>query len=183
MWHRLILYFIGFGVVTTKVVAQEYHIAPELSSIKFEVTHMGLLTVEGHFATFSAQAAQYTSSETSFTVTAVILVESITTGNDSRDETIKSEGYLDTKTHPEIRFKSEGFHFREGELEVRGELTIKGESRQVKILSKGVPEKDSFRLIGSTVILRSHFNLDFGPMDALISDEINVYLEMVFEKA
>ncbi|MEJ0082693.1 MAG: YceI family protein [Puia sp.] len=71
--------------------------------------------------------------KSSFRVT--IKVESINTGNESRDEHLKEATYFDVKNYPLIRFVSSSVSEagKKGSYQTRGNLTVKNKSKEITL--------------------------------------------------
>jgi polyisoprenoid-binding protein YceI len=103
--------------------------------IAFKVRHLMIAHVKGTFKTFDASI--YTS-ENDFTTADVDLwidPASISTGDEKRDEHLKSPEFLDVITHKQITFTSStmGKPQLDGTQELWGELTIIGITKNVKL--------------------------------------------------
>lgn len=140
---------------------------------------MGFLSVEGTFREF--EASLILEKDLISQVEGEIWVASINTEEPSRDETLLSEGYLDAEQFRSIHFSSSFIDKEISGYTITGTLRIKGEERTVTIPCGIIIEQDqSVHLNGKITIKRSTFNLDFGSMDALIGDEIQVSVQLVF---
>jgi len=154
----------------------DYKIQNHLSSIKFTVIHMGFLEVAGEFREFEGLIKVSHNPNRVFII-GRINVNSINTENESRDETILNDGYLDSKLYPYIKYESTSFQKGDTVDVLNGNLTIRETSRNVKIPIKiNTANNDAFSFAGELTILRSDFNLDFGPMDGLVADEVSISL-------
>jgi polyisoprenoid-binding protein YceI len=102
----------------------------EVSAI---VRHLVVSKVRGSFAgttgtiTIAADPLQST-------VTASIPAETINTGVADRDKHLRSADFLDVDTYPTLDFRSTGVLIHRGDtFVVRGELTIRGVTREVEL--------------------------------------------------
>jgi len=162
--------------------SQEYKIDLENSSITFKVSHMSVLTVNGEFQEYSGRLC-YNEQEL-LSINSSIVVESINTKDKSRDATLKSERYLDVKNYPLIIFTSTDIKVTSSSKTIKGSLKIKGVTREIELPYKKIKSKNpelTFIKI-STQISRKDFDLDFGPMDVLIGNNVKVELKIVFSK-
>lgn len=102
------------------------------SEIHFRIRHMMISWVSGYFTEFDGDFQFRESSEEICGVDLRINVESISTGNPTRDDHLRSIDFFDAGPFPEIRFVSDGMQrSAEGDLHMPGELTIHGETRHV----------------------------------------------------
>ena len=103
------------------------------SYVGFTIKHMMVSKVRGRF---TALTAGFTTAENPLesTVTATIDASSIDTGNEMRDNHIRSGDFFDAANHPSITFSSTGIRFEDGEFLLDGELSIRGVAKQVTLL-------------------------------------------------
>lgn len=107
-------------------------IDPAHTFIEFSVRHLGLARVRGSFSSLSGEIrVGETPEETSLEVR--IDAGSLDTGEDDRDEHLRSEDFLAAEAHPELTFVSTGVRGMSDRFEVDGELTIRGETRPVTL--------------------------------------------------
>ncbi len=146
-------------------------VGPENSKIEFTISHLGVLSVDGSFTNFSGTISI---KDKRWDMSGTIQVNSIFTGNPERDQTIKTEQYMNATNFPEIKFIGSGIE-NQDKIKVTGNLTLKKVTRPITFtLSR---EKKHF-IAERFIIKRSEFNLTFGGMDALVGDEIEVKLKM-----
>lgn len=144
-------------------------------SVAFEITHMGALTVEGSFAQIEAEMTK--ASATEWKIEGQIDVSSIDTSNNSRDETLLTEQYLNVEEYPVIPF--------EAQLVLAGkkvEVVIDLEIRGIQAQLIGELYEEEGKLVSYPMTLdRGEIGLDFGLMDTLIGDEIRVVINSGIE--
>ena len=66
-------------------------------------------------------------------VTAEIDLGSINTGQEQRDEHIRSADFFEVETYPTMTYKSTGVRVEDGEYILDGDLTLKGVTRSVPL--------------------------------------------------
>ena len=105
------------------------------SEIAFKVRHLMIAHVKGEFKTFDASIYTTAKDFTTAEIDLWIDASSITTGNEKRDEHLKSADFFDVKNHKQITFISStvGKRDTEGNHELWGELTMIGTSKNVKL--------------------------------------------------
>ncbi|MBX6372042.1 MAG: YceI family protein [Acidothermus sp.] len=114
-------------------VAGTWTIDPVHSEVGFTVRHMMVSKVRGRFTKFSGQIVTAENPLES-SVTAEIDVASITTGDETRDNHLRSSDFLDAAHHPTMTYRSTGIR-REGDhFVVDGELTLRGVTRPVPLI-------------------------------------------------
>lgn len=102
--------------------------------IGFSVRHMMVSTVRGHFkqyrGTLNIDPADFTRSS----FTGEIDVASIDTGNEQRDDHLRTNDFFDAPNHPKITFASTRIEAKgEGEYVMHGDLTIRGVTRPIAL--------------------------------------------------
>jgi polyisoprenoid-binding protein YceI len=105
------------------------------SEIEFKVKHLMIANVKGGFKTFDANI--YTSGNDFATAEIDLWIDasSISTGDEKRDEHLKSVDFFDVKNHDQISFISGtiGEPDKNGNHELWGELTMKGITKNTKL--------------------------------------------------
>ncbi len=142
----------------------------ENAVVTFEITHMGVLTVEGQFDELNGEMKQIAEGE--WLIQGEVDVKSIDTGNATRDETILTEQYLDAENFPTIPFEA-----KLNKKNERWTLTIDLRIRGIEFQLEG-NLKETEQLISEPITFkRSDIDLDFGLMDSLIGDEIKIIID------
>jgi polyisoprenoid-binding protein YceI len=175
---------------TTRIpglIAGTWDIDPVHSDVSFTVRHMMVSKVRGQFDGFSGEivtAADVTGSS----VTATIDATSINTGNQQRDDHVRSADFFDVANHPTWTYRSTGVR-RDGEdLVVDGELTLKGVTRSVPLaLEVNGVGPDAFGgtragFTATTTINRNDFGVDIAmPLDGggvVVGEKVQITLEI-----
>jgi polyisoprenoid-binding protein YceI len=118
------------GIV--RVPAGTWKVDPAHSSVGFEVKHMMISTVRGHFREFEGtlEAAEDPSESRAW---GSVRTASIETGAADRDEHLRSPDFFDAERYPEARFESTRLEPVGGaNWRVTGNLTIKDVTREVQ---------------------------------------------------
>lgn len=95
------------------------------SSVEFSVRHMGFATVRGRFTEFDVEAAA-TEQGAPTSIRATIDAASIDTGNEGRDEHLRSADFFNAALHPKIIFESTEIVEQGDDYLINGELTMNG---------------------------------------------------------
>ena len=173
------------------IQAGTWRIDPGHSEITFGVRHM-MTTVRGVFAEFGGQI-DIAEDPFASTAKAEIVIASIDTRNDERDELIRSGKILDADHHPVITFATTavsrartGRRARHPRFTVDGDLTIRGVTRPISLLTEfngaGVDQWGAVRagFTASATIQRADFGIEFNiPLQGdrlVIGDEIEIGL-------
>jgi polyisoprenoid-binding protein YceI len=185
------------GVITLTAAATEtgipgyeaatWSIDPIHSEVGFSVRHMMVSKVRGRFTTFSGQLVT-AEDPTQSSVTAEIDLSSINTGQEQRDEHIKSADFFEVETYPTMTYKSTGVRVEDGEYILDGDLTLKGVTKSVPLhleLNGFGPDPFGGVRAGFTAtgeINRRDFNVNFtAPMangGVVVADKIALHLEI-----
>ncbi|HOZ50459.1 MAG TPA: YceI family protein [Chitinophagaceae bacterium] len=160
------------------------------SEIEFKVRHLMIAFVKGSFKKFDASI--YTSGK-DFTTAEIDLwidVESISTGDEKRDEHLCSPEFFDAEKHKQIVFSSETISKPDelGHHELWGDLTIKGITKHVMLIvdfggmAKDLSgnEKAGFEISGK--INRRDFGLNWNKTmelgGVMVSEDVNFHCEL-----
>lgn len=171
--------------------AETWNIDSSHSKVGFEVTHMMISTVQGHFGEFSGQL-ELNSKGRVTSLNGAVNVSSVDTNDAKRDEHLQQDDFFSAAAFPKISFKStkvKGSH-EKGYL-VEGELTIREITKTVTLTLapfKG-PITDGWgntrvATVASTEINRQEYGvtwsaaLDSGGL--VVSDEVDIEIKLEF---
>ena len=103
------------------------------SSVEFVARHLMVSKVRGRFDAFSGTITVAEDALAS-SVEVTIDVASVNTGEEGRDQHLRSGDFFDADQHPALTFRSTAVrHVGGSEFEVDGELTIKGVQRPITL--------------------------------------------------
>lgn len=102
------------------------------SEVAFSVRHF-FTQVPGGFGEFEGTIVHDPDNIPGSTVDFTVQAASINTNDAKRDEHLKSGDFFDTASHPTLTFKSTSVSGMGGDLEVTGDLTIRGTTKTVTI--------------------------------------------------
>jgi len=166
-------------------VAGTWELDPVHSHIGFVARHLMVSKVRGHFSKFQAQIVTAPNPLES-SATATIDLSSVETGNDMRDNDLRSSNFFDAATHPEMTFRSTGIR-RDGDgLALDGDLTIRGVTRPVSLafeVNGFGPDPFGGTRAGFSAhgeINRTDFGVSFNapvPGGVMISEKIQIEIE------
>lgn len=156
------------------------------STIEFKVRHLMIAHVKGSFKIFDASIYTFQKDFTTVEIDMWIDADSISTGDEKRDEHLKSIDFFDVDNHKQITFVASTMISREEDenYELWGEMTIKGITQNVKLNIEfgGIVtdpwgnEKAGFTITG--MINRADFGLIWNATletgGFMVSDEINI---------
>ncbi|MBO8194209.1 YceI family protein [Streptomyces oryzae] len=109
-------------------------IDPMHSTVAASAQHLGMTSVHGRFTEFGGRIEIAQDDPEKSSVEAVIRADSINTGNDMRDQHLRSADFLDVGTHPDITYRSTGIDVAGPDRwTVRGHLGMHGVVRDVDL--------------------------------------------------
>ncbi len=121
-----------------------YSIDPNHSTVRFWVRHMMISKVHGELSAITGAVKFDAERPELSSVAAEIEAASLATGQGQRDAHLKSQDFLDVEQYPTIRFVSKSAsRSGSGELEILGDLTIHGTTREVTLKAEITPEVKS----------------------------------------
>ena len=172
-----------------------WNIDPAHSTAQFTVRHMGISNVTGNFTKLTGSVVLNEKDITQSQVSANIDVSSVDTRVEMRDKDLRSPNFFDVEKYPTIEFKSKRIVSSGGKLQVIGDLTIHGTTREVTLDGDGPtpeltdPWGSSRRgFSATTTINRKDFNLVYNNLlktgEAVIGDNVKIQIdaEMVKKK-
>ena len=113
------------------MATERWEVDSSHSSLHFSVRHLVIAKVRGSFARWSGTIQVPDGDFSKATVAVTIDASSIDTGVADRDGHLKSPDFFDVAQYPELRFVGKRVQSRaEGEIDVVGELTLKGITRE-----------------------------------------------------
>ncbi len=118
------------STTATPIATGNWKIDTVHSHVGFAVKHMVVATFRGHFEGYEGALA---SDEGGAPVLhGKVAVDSLVVKDENLAAHLKSPDFFDTASYPEISFSSTAVNLAEnGELEVEGDLTIKGNTHRV----------------------------------------------------
>ena len=117
----------------TASAADNYAIDPAHSSVNFTVRHLGLSKVHGNFTDFTGTISYDPRDVTKSAVKVTIKTASINTGNETRDNHLRSPDFFDAVKYPELTFASEKITKSKDGFVAQGTLTMHGVSKKVEL--------------------------------------------------
>jgi polyisoprenoid-binding protein YceI len=171
-----------------------WEVDPAHSTVGFAVRHMMVSTVHGSFAKYSGTIAIDDADVSKSTAHIEIDATSVTTGNEKRDEHLRSPDFFDTAHFPKLVFDSTRVEKKgDGSLALTGNLTIKNVTRPVVLVVSGLTGevKDPWGgtrrgATATTKISRKEFGLSWNKAletgGAVVGDEVTIQLEVELTK-
>jgi len=169
--------------------APAYTLDASHSHVGFSVRHMMISNVRGEFTKLAGEVNYDPSRPEATRLDVTIDVDSINTREEKRDAHLKSADFFDAANFPHIKFSSKSASRTGDGLEVVGDLTIHGTTREVKLAVEDVTPEFAdpygFRRVGAsarTKVRRSDFGMKWNAAleagGVLVGDEISIQIEV-----
>ncbi len=172
----------------TVVPTGTWAVDPSHSRVEFQVKHLGIATVRGHFAAFEGTLEIGEDLE-SAKAYGTVDVASVNTNEDKRDTHLRSADFFDAEQHAQIKFASRSITPVDDEnFEVNGELTLHGETREVTLKAEitGTEQdpwgNDRVGLEVTGQLNRGDYGMTFnqalGSGNMVVSDKVKLHLDI-----
>jgi polyisoprenoid-binding protein YceI len=169
-----------------KVPAGTWMIDPAHSTIGFSIRHL-MGKVRGTFEEFTGFV---TTAERpgDCSATATIAMSSVNTGVRMRDDDLRSDNFFDVHRYPDMTFESTGLTLNDGLLELRGNLKMRGITRDIAIEVEflgldetGLQGEQRIGLSATTTIRRSDYGVGAAAGEGqkiVVGDKVTVQLDI-----
>ncbi len=164
------------------------------SEITFKVKHLVISTVTGKFKEFDAIIESDNEDFKDAKITFETSIDSIETGNEDRDNHLKSDDFFNAAEYPKMTFESKSFKKTgDGEYKLVGDLTIRGNTKEIEldaeyggtVVDPYGQTKAGFDVTGK--INRKEFGLTWSAVteagSVVVSDEVKLNLNVQFTKS
>jgi polyisoprenoid-binding protein YceI len=158
------------------------------TNVGFSVRHMMISNVRGQFGKVSGEVSYDPARPEQTRLSVTVDVGSIDTREEKRDAHLRSADFFDAEAHPQMTFVSRQVR-RKGEgLELVGDLTIRGTTREITLAVDDITPEHTDpwggRRIGATArgkIRRSDFGMRWNAAleagGVLVGDEVKLEIE------
>ncbi len=162
----------------------QWTIDPVRSRVTFAVRHLVFSKVRGRFTRFRGSLTVEGNDWLCTRIMASIEVASVETGDRERDEYLRTSEFLDPAHFPTLEFASKRVERDGRRLRVVGDLSIRGQTREVALAvdekSRGLGERVSFH--AETKIDRRDYDLRWGALvetgGFMVGDQIEIALDV-----
>jgi len=187
---KVTLFAAAFLIFATAGFSQTWNWDKAHSQLNFGINHMGINEIDGSFLGVDAK---FTSSKEDFSDAAIELnadINTINTGNEQRNNHLKSPDFFDAAKYGTLSFKSTSFKHLSGKnYQLTGDLTLHGVTKPVVLnavlngtavnpMSKKTVA--GFKITGT--IKRSDFGVATGMPAGMLSDEVALNANAEFVK-
>ena len=171
----------------TRVPTGTWAVDPAHSRVEFQVKHLGIATVRGHFAKFAGTLEL--GEDGAAKAYGTVDVASVNTNDEGRDAHLRSPDFFDAEQHPEITFESKAIT-RTGDetFEIAGDLTLRGVTRELTLQAEVTgTEQDPWGnerlgLEATGELDRADYGITFnqalGSGNVLVSDKVKLHLDI-----
>ena len=174
---------------TTTSAATAWHVDPAHSQVGFKVRHLGFSKVKGTFEEYNATVHFDGEHLESLKAEVTIQAASVDTGNEDRDNHLRSEDFFETEVYPTLSFKSTSVTPQgENKFDMAGELTIHGITKDAVLHGEFLgTAKDPWgnkrvAFEASTKVNRKEFDLTWNQVletgGLLVSEEVEINVEV-----
>jgi polyisoprenoid-binding protein YceI len=172
-----------------RVPAGTWNVDPSHSSVAFEVKHLMIATVRGHFSEFEGTIEAAEDDPANSRARGSVNVASIDTGSPDRDEHLRGPDFFDAEHYPQATFESTRIeHLEGGHYRMAGDLTIRGETREIEFdacVDGAAEDPWGNERVGISVrgtINRTEFGLTWQQMLAsggmLVGEEVKILIDV-----
>ena len=162
------------------------------TTVGFVARHMMVSKVRGQFTDFTA-SIDIAEHPLDSTLVAEVQMASISTGDDGRDNHLRTSDFFDVESHPTMTLRSTGFERDGDDYVMHSDLTIKGTTRPVdfdlEFAGVGQDPWGGTRagFTASTTINRKDFGVEWNaPLETggvLVGDKVTIELDVQLVKA
>jgi polyisoprenoid-binding protein YceI len=180
------------GKQTGTTTRTKWLLDPAHSEVTFKVKHMMISNVTGLLKDYTVDVTAEDEEFSNAEVTFVGKLNSITTGNEERDNHLKSADFFDVEINSEIIFRSTRFTRNDDDITLEGEITIKGITKPLILdVEFGGIQKDPWGNTKAGFAVKGKLNRrDFGlnwntaleTGGVLVGDEVKIIGEIQLTK-
>src|SRR6266496_4927991 len=192
-WMGVISVVIVFASLSAVTQTSNWTIDPAHSTAQFTVRHLGISNVSGNFTKVAGSAVLNEKDIPQSQVSATIDVSSVDTRVEARDKDLKSPNFFDVEKYPTMEFKSKRISNAGGKLQLIGDLTIHGTTREVTLDVDGpTPDLNDpwgyvrRGLSATTAINRKDFGLVYNNLlktgEAAVGDNVKIQIDVEMVK-
>jgi polyisoprenoid-binding protein YceI len=192
---RLTFLLAAVSLIAGTAMAQTstWTIDPNHSTAQFTVRHLAISNVSGNFTKVTGTVQFNEKDMTQSQVTAIIDAASVDTRVPDRDKDLRSPNFLDVEKYPTLEFKSKRFVNNGGKLQMIGDLTLHGTTREVTLDVDGpTPElNDPWGNVrrgfsaGTTINRKDYgvvWNHQLATGEAVVGDNVKIQIDVEIVK-
>jgi polyisoprenoid-binding protein YceI len=158
---------------------------PNHSEVDFSISHLTVSNIHGRFGHVSATVLYNEADLTKSTVTATIDLTGIDTGEEARNNHLKSPDFFDVANNPTATFTSTSVVKSGTGLTINGNLTVHGVTKPVVLAADGprgpapgMDHKPHAGFSATTTIKRTDFGIGGKFPAAVVGDDVKLDIEL-----
>ncbi len=186
----LVVVLAGFAAASSLAATRTWQIDPAHAAAHFSVRHLMVSNVKGEFSNVTGTVNWDDSDISKSSLEVTIDTSTVNTNNANRDKDLRSDRFLNVEQFPKMTFRSKSIKpAGNGKLEMTGDLTIRGITREVTFDVDGptAPVKDpwgNLRAGGSATakINRQNFDVKWNAAleggGVVVGDEVAITIDL-----
>ncbi len=190
MKMTLLLFAMAIAMLANLANASVWNIDPEKTVVEFKVKNMKVFTVGGTFKSVTGEVVVDEKDTAKSAVSAEIDAKTVNTGNEKRDEHLRTADFLDVAHHNKLKFVSNRIVRDKNRLKIHGDLTIRGKTKGVvldagdeAVIEKALKEATHCKITATTEINRTDFGVDNSKfLSSGIGDNVKITLSIELVK-
>jgi polyisoprenoid-binding protein YceI len=163
-------------------------IDPVHTKIRFDAKYLLMSAVSGWFREFEGTVVSEHNDFTDCSIQLTIYTQSLYTGNEERDNHLRSADFFDARQYPTIQFTSTGVSVQNGDVHIKGLLSVKDVQQEYAFTARFLGTchdpigntKAGFEM--DTLLNRKDFHINwnqwFDTNGLLLSDEVKVHCDL-----
>ncbi|HKF21036.1 MAG TPA: YceI family protein [Candidatus Angelobacter sp.] len=175
-------------VISASAQVDNWQVDPNHSAAQFAVRHLGISVVRGAFTKTNGTVQYDPADPTKTAIDVAIDATSVNTRVEIRDKDLRGPDFFDVEKYPTITFKSKQVKSAgNGKLQVNGDLTIHGVTREVvlDVVGPNGPVKDPhgnprMGATATTRISRKDFGVNGSPDG--VADDVLITIDVELKK-
>jgi polyisoprenoid-binding protein YceI len=171
LWGALLLVLASHTGAAADVI--RFQILPDASEVTFRATSR-FMNAEGQFHGVSGEVTVDPRDLTTAVIRVSIEANSIDTGIGMRDNHLRSEDFLDVRRFPTIAFVSRRAEGRGRRVNVAGQLTIHGVTREIVVPVEVSMTERALVASGELVINRRDYGITYESFLNPVGDDVRV---------
>ena len=155
------------------------------SEVDFSIKHLSVSNVHGRFGKVDAKIVLNEADITKSTVTAMIDVSTVDTGEPKRDAHLKTPDFFDASSFPLATFTSTSVSRNGSHLTVMGNFTLHGVTKPITLdvegpatPATGMDHKLHSGFEATTIISRTAFGIGSSYPELALSDAVKLTIEL-----
>ena len=158
---------------------------PAHSEVDFSISHLTVSNVHGRFGHVTASIVYDEADVTKSTVNATIDVSGVDTGEEARNNHLKSPDFFEVTANPTATFTSTSVAKSDNGLTINGNLTLHGVTKPVVLHAEGprgpapgMDHKPHAGFSATTTLKRTDFGIGAKFPAAVVGEEVKLDIEL-----